>query len=306
MILGQSKSNRSNDRDGCNRTVSQDRSDEGESYFPPESIIRRIDREAVVLLGGGRSILLQLAHPFVAAGVDEHSNFQDEILNRLYRTLLFMHNLVFEDRRRVRKALRHFHAMHERIRGRLPHAAGRFPAGTPYSGTDPQAKLWVHATYVDTGLKVYERFVTALTPEERRKYYSDTLIAGQLMEIPQEVLPPTLEDFHDYMESMLSGDTLEVTSTARRLANAVLYPSVGFLPAMSAELLRFVTAGILPERFRRAYGLKWGKRQQFKLNCLSRSIRTLRPFAPSWMWQNPLMGGNFTRVLLWATRDSRK
>lgn len=286
--------------------MSQNRSAESEGYFPPESMVRRIDREALVLLGGGRSILLQLAHPFVAAGVDEHSNFQDEILNRLYRTLLFMHNLVFKDRRYVRKELRHFHAMHRRIRGYLPYAAGRFSAGTPYSGTHPQTKLWVHATFVDTALKVYEQFVTTLTPEERRKYYSDTLIAGQLMEIPEEILPPTLEDFHDYMASMLSGNTLEVTSTARRLANAVLYPRVGFFPAMSAGLLRFVTAGILSERFRRAYGLKWGKRQQFILNCLSRSIRTIRPFVPPWVWQSPLLGGGLAHFLLWGMRDIKR
>lgn len=274
-------------------------------YFRPESVIHKIDQEALVLLGGGRSILLQLAHPFVAAGVDDHSNFQQEILDRLHRTLLFMQNLVFEERSRARKASQNFHAMHERIRGRLPHRAGRFQAGAPYSGKDPEAKLWVHATFVDTSLKVYERFVAPLTAEQRKHYYSDTLLLAQLMHVPEKLLPKTLEAFQDYMENMLASDTLATTHTAQRLAHAVLYPQVGLVPAMTAALLRFVTAGILPQRFRREYGLKWTPRHQFTLNCLSRCTRTIRPVAPAWIWKNPLLGGKLSYSLLWGVTASR-
>ncbi|HKJ67493.1 MAG TPA: oxygenase MpaB family protein, partial [bacterium] len=96
-------------------TMSLPAPDRDNGYFTPESMIRRINREALVLLGGWRAILLQLAHPFVAAGVDEHSHFQTEILARLHRTLQFMQHLVFADRHRAREALRHFHAMHSRI-----------------------------------------------------------------------------------------------------------------------------------------------------------------------------------------------
>lgn len=279
---------------------------ESGSYFNPDSIIRRIYREGVVLLSGGRAILLQLAHPFVAAGVDDHSNFQAEILKRLYRTLLFMQNLVFEDRHRARVALQQFHAMHEQIRGRLPHDAGRFPAGTPYSGRDPEAKLWVHATFVDTSLKVYERFITPLAIEERRSFYADTLVLARLMEIPDEILPQTLEDFDDYLKSTLSSDTLAVTGTAKRLANAVLYPKVGFFPTISAGLLRFVTAGILPERLRREFGLQWNVTRQFALKWLAFMIRSLRPIVPPWIWQNPLLKGKLTYFLLWGTREPGK
>ncbi|MEJ2053959.1 MAG: oxygenase MpaB family protein, partial [Calditrichaceae bacterium] len=275
-------------------------------YFSSNSVIKKVYREGVVLLSGGRAILLQLAHPFVAAGVDDYSNFQAEILKRLYRTLSFMQNLVFEDRRRARAALQHFHALHEKIRGRLPHDAGRFPAGTPYSGTDPDAKLWVHATFVDTSLKVYERFISPLTMNERRSFYTDTLVLARLMEIPDEILPQTLEDFDNYMKSALSGDTLAVTGTAKRLANAVLYPRVGFLPSISAGLLRLVTAGILPERFQREFGLKWNRTRQFALNGFAFLIRSLRPVVPPWIWQNPLLKGKLTYFLLWGKHTSNK
>lgn len=275
-------------------------SNEGNGFFPPESMIRKINREVVVLLGGGRAILLQLAHPYVAAGVDDYSNFESDILERLYRTMLFMHSLVFTDRRTAQEALRQFQLIHRRIRGRLRHRAGRFPPGTSYSGTDPHAKLWVHATFVDSSLRAYEQFLGPLSPEERQRYYSDSLCLAQLMRVPEECLPPTLEDFCQYTKRMLAGDTLAVTDTARRLARAVLYPRVGFLPSLSGGLLRFVTAGLLPDRFRREYGLKWSDRRQTILTYMSRSTCVLRPFVPSWVWQTPLQGGKLTRFLLWG------
>lgn len=280
--------------------MSQPASDWDNEYFTPESMIRRIHREALTLLGGGRAILLQLAHPFVAAGVENHSQFQSEILARLHRTLQFMQHLVFADGHHTRDALRQFHAVHHQIRGHLSQKAGKFPTGTPYSGSDPQTKLWVHATSVDTSLRVYEQFVTALTREERRMYYADTCILARLMAIPDAILPSTLDEFDEYMQEMLCGETLEVTSTARRLARAVLYPQVGLLPGLSAALLRTVTVGILPERIRGEYGLIWNRKRRYFLRFLSMATRSVRPVAPAWVWKNPLMGGKLAYFLLWG------
>jgi uncharacterized protein (DUF2236 family) len=271
-----------------------------DGFFPPGSMVRRVNQEAVLLLGSGKAVLLQLAHPFVAAGVDDFSSFQSEILKRLYNTLLFMHRLVFEDRRTAQQALRQFHGIHERIRGRLGEPAGRFAADTPYSGTDPEAKLWVHATFVSGALQTYQRFIAPLTPNERRAYYADSWVLARLMGIPEQIVPATLEEFEQYMTVMLATNALAVTDRTRRLARAVLYPRVGLLPAASAGLLRFVTAGLLPERFRQEYRLAWGDRQEQTLNALSGSIRRLRPFMPSSVWQTPLLEGKLTRVLLWG------
>lgn len=301
MEKKQTKSYRSFNRQTLKGSASGNSPDKGDGYFKPGSMIRQINREAVVLLGGGRAILLQLAHPFVAAGVDDYSNFESEILKRLYHTMLFMHNLVFQDRQTAQKALQQFHTMHRRIQGRLRHRAGSYPADTRYSGQDPEAKLWVHATFIDTSLITYEHFIRPLSPEEQRKYYEDSLILARLMAIPDEILPQTLEEFHIYMEDMLSSDALAVTDTTRRLAHAVLYPQVGFFPTLSAGLLRFVTAGLLTARFRREYGLQWDEGQQKILNYISGCTRFLRPFVPSWIWQTPLREGKLTYFLLWGS-----
>lgn len=306
MDKNKTKSNRGYHRDNLQAKESEYSSSQEDGYFAPGSMIRKMHREAVVMLGGGRAILLQLAHPFVAAGVDDHSNFESEILHRLHRTILFMQNLVFQDRQTARRALRHFHAMHKRIKGRLRHRAGNFPSDTEYSGRDPEAKLWVHATFIDTSLKTYQKFIRPLTKKERRDYYSDTLVLARLMEIPEEIIPKTLEEFRSYMDDMLSGDTLAVTSTAQRLAHAVLYPKVGLFPSLSARLLRYVTAGLMTERFRREYELNWGWKQRLVMKSFSESTRLLRPLAPPWIWQTPLQEGKLTHFLLWGNEKPQK
>jgi uncharacterized protein (DUF2236 family) len=51
-----------------------------EGLFGPASVTWRVDREAAIFLGAGRALLLQLAHPWVAAAIAEHSRtFTDPI-----------------------------------------------------------------------------------------------------------------------------------------------------------------------------------------------------------------------------------
>lgn len=269
------------------------------AWFAPDSAIRLISQEALGLLGGGRAVLLQLAHPMIAAGVQQYSNFRTDPLSRLLETIELMHTLIFEDRRAAQSALRRFHAVHASIQGRLPQAAGGYPAGSPYKASDPVLKLWVAATLIDTSLVTYERFVADLSPAERESFYQDSLKLAWLLKIPNRILPPTLFDFQDYMDSMLDGDILEVNDLAKRLAREVLHPQdAGLLPTASASLLRFVTAGLLPVRYREAYGLSWEHRQQFLLDSLSQLTRALRPRAPAWVWQSPMLGGGLSRFLL--------
>jgi uncharacterized protein (DUF2236 family) len=46
--------------------------------YGPASEAWRLNREATILLGAGpRALLLQLAHPLVAEGVDQHSAFRE-------------------------------------------------------------------------------------------------------------------------------------------------------------------------------------------------------------------------------------
>ena len=57
-------------------------------FYGPRSEAWRLNREAMLLLGAGpRALLLQIAHPLVAAGVADHSDFRADPWSRLSGTL---------------------------------------------------------------------------------------------------------------------------------------------------------------------------------------------------------------------------
>ncbi len=252
-----------------------------EGLFGSRSLFWTVWREQAQLLGAGRAILLQLAHPLVAAGVGEHSSFQTDPLGRLERTLNMMLTIVFGDQAQAEGMLRQFHAVHVPIQGQLPETAGPFPAGQGYRAQDPALKLWVHATLMDTGLLVYERFVRPLSPPEREAFYQDSRLLARREGVPEALLPPTLPEFNAYMARMLTSDELTVSDTARALAYDVFHPHVWVGLRLAARVSQWVTAGLLPDRLREAFGLSWSPRHAALLIALSRTTRPLIPLLPA-------------------------
>jgi uncharacterized protein (DUF2236 family) len=54
--------------------------------FGPRSITWQVDREAAIFLGAGRALLLQLAHPWIAATIEQHSDTLVNPVGRFHRT----------------------------------------------------------------------------------------------------------------------------------------------------------------------------------------------------------------------------
>jgi uncharacterized protein (DUF2236 family) len=244
-----------------------------EGLFRDSSWLRRVGAEPALLLGGGRALLLEVAHPLVAAGVAEHSNFERDPFGRLQRTLDAMRAISFGDRRSALAAARAVERAHLRVRGRLAAATGRFPAGTPYSGRDPGLVLWVWATLVDTALKVYERFVEPLPPDALAAYHADQAVVARLLGASSDGVPRDPAGFRRYVDGVLASDVLAVGEQGRAIARAVLDPAQ---PLPAAGLMRLLTAALLPERLREAFGLAWDAERAARLEALVSSVRSLR------------------------------
>jgi len=103
-----------------------------EGVFGPRSVIWRIDREAAIFLGAGRALLLQLAHPCIAAAISEHSRTFADPIGRFHRTFEVVFSLVFGSLEQAFAAARRLHRRHSAIYGRLPATAGPFAAGSHY------------------------------------------------------------------------------------------------------------------------------------------------------------------------------
>jgi uncharacterized protein (DUF2236 family) len=226
-------------------------------YFSANDTVWRLGRELALMLGGGRALLLQVAHPLVAAGVAEHSRFRENPWERLEGTMNAVWAVVFGSRSQADRAVARVNALHRRVNGTLAEPMGQFPAGTRYSALDPDLLLWVHATLVDSALLVHSQWVRPLSESEQRFYYEDMKTVARLFGTPAEVIPPTLDDFRAYFAGMLDGDEIFVTATAREIAQAVLNPPLPFFLRPAMDVVKLVTASLLPARLRREYGLAW-------------------------------------------------
>lgn len=249
------------------------RTDPEAGLFPADCWLRRISGEQAVLFGGGRALLLEIAHPLIAVGVAEHSNFRADPFGRLRRTLDAMSAIAFGSRRRALAAARSVERAHHGVRGRLDVDAGPFPSGTRYDGRDRDLMGWVWATLADTALVVYERFVEPLDEGDRDSYLADHARLARLLGVPADWLPESHAAFRRYFDAMLEGETLTVTPTARDIARCVLEPPVR---GPATATLRGMTAALLPDRLRAEFGLRWDEKRAAKTEALVDSIRKLR------------------------------
>jgi uncharacterized protein (DUF2236 family) len=253
--------------------------------FVPGTVFWRVNREWLVTLAGSRAVLLELAHPLIAAGVAQYSNYRGDPFGRLFRTLRTMTALTFGDPRAARRAAQHFRGCHRRVRGVLNGAIGPYPAGTPYDADDPFLKLWVLGTLIDSVIRVYELFIAPLTAGEKESYYRETQSLAEWLDLSPALMPAGYEDFAAYMDAMLASDLLVVGDTARGIV-AALYGPWPFGPL--ARQASFVGIGLLPERLRAAFNLKWRAADTHRLMKFAAWSRRLRPLLPDALLVQPL------------------
>jgi uncharacterized protein (DUF2236 family) len=250
--------------------------------FDDGSITRRVNRENVLLLGGGRALLMQLAHPKVAAGVDEHSDFRAHPIRRLRRTIRTTMAIVFGDRETALAAARAVNQVHAKVRGR------------GYRAMDPDLLLWVHATLADTALVTYETFVKPLAPGDREDFYQEFKQVGELLGIPRDRFPERLRDFDRYLEAMVTAGPVRVDARARELARQVLRPRLRLLPGPVMIPFEVVTAGLLPATLRAQYGLPWGAGRQRAFRLAVRTVPRVVALTPPLLRVWPLPGHGVT------------
>ncbi len=244
-----------------------------EGLFRDGCWLRKVSAEPVLLFGGGRALLLEIAHPLVAAGVAEHSDFRRDPFGRLQRTLDAMTAIAFGNRATALEAARGVERAHARVAGVLENGAGRFPAGARYAGRDPDLMLWVWASLVDTALVVYQRFVAPLDAVALDAYLAEQRVVARVLGIPAARVPERHADFRRYFDAMLEGNTLCVTPGACEIADAVL-AAPGRL--VGAGVMRSLTAALLPARLREAFGLAWDPARAERIEALTASVRSLR------------------------------
>ena len=164
-------------------------------YGPCDEITYIVGRESFVFLAGGRAALLQLAHPFVAIGVEQHSNIKHGVQERFYRTFEYIFSMTYGESDEIFAAARSVRRLHDRVQGTFPEAVGPFPKGSPYNAHWDKALFWVASTLTESSVLIFEMMVRRLSIEEKRRFYFNSRRFYSLFGIPQELVPPTWEAF---------------------------------------------------------------------------------------------------------------
>ena len=239
--------------------------------FGPGSLVWRVNGEAATILGGGRALLMQLAHPMVAAGVADHSRFQEDAFARLWRTLDAVLTIVFGDTAQAEAAAAEVNRIHERVRGERD--------GAPYRATEPELLRWVHATLVDSALLCYRTFVGPLERHEADRYVGEMTRFAELFGVPRGTAPSDLGSFEEELADRIAD--LRVSEEARRLADEIVRPPVAPTMAPASLLFRSITVGLLPEPVRAGFDLQLGPAGRVGLAAATSALRRTIPLLPS-------------------------
>lgn len=255
---------------------------------PPGGMLWDLVGDGRLLLAFPSALALQVAHPAVGAGVDDHSVFRTDPWGRGERSLASLQLWVYGGDDAVVEG-RRLRRLHRDIKGTDAH-------GARYHALNPDAYAWVHAT----GFPVYvhaQRILGArpYTPAQERRLYAEWLCVGRVLGLRERDMPETVEAFWRYWRRMLD-ERLEATAVLRELVAldadippldrgpaALRIPLRAAWPVLLPPFLRlrrFLTVGFLPPDARDALGVRWTARQERRLRRLGRAVRLVAPMLP--------------------------
>ncbi|MFF4324093.1 oxygenase MpaB family protein [Streptomyces sp. NPDC001568] len=217
-----------------------------------------------------RLLVLQTAHPAVAAGTARYSTYRAHPWRRIEHTMESGSRLFFAGPEERRREAARLERAHRRIRG-------TDDAGRPYDAEDPAVRAWVMVTLYEAMTAMRELSGDPLTPAELDVLYAEFKEVCADLGVPDDTLPATAADVGAYVDRTvrevlefgdqvryLLFDMLREAPAPRRLGR--LQPAWPLLRAVAASVLTTLTVADLPpawhERFatprtRTAAALSW-------------------------------------------------
>jgi uncharacterized protein (DUF2236 family) len=239
--------------------------------FGPGSVTWTVMSDVATFIGGIRALLIQAAHPEVAAGVFDHSDYRSDPLGRLSRTSAYVTATAFGAKPEVEQAISIVRAAHRGV-------SGTSHRGRTYSAAAPEFGAWVHNALIDSFLTCY------------RVFGRQAMSSGQ----PDAFVAEQTE-----VGRMLGADPLPATA-ARLTAWIADHPDLAPSPGMTAavEFLRspplaaslkagyrimfWAAAATIPARIRRILGIRAYPGAILLGRLLIRSLRWAMGASPSW------------------------
>lgn len=224
-----------------------------QGIFGPASITWRVNRESALFLGAGRAALLQLAHPWVATALQQHSDLMQKPIRRFHNTFRIVFTMIFGSLQQATAAARHLYELHTHIQGHMTESVAAWPSGSHYQANEIAALRWVYATLIESAVLAYETVLPALHPDQLAAYYAESKIMAALFGLPAEALPPDWPAFLAYCRAMEQSSELVVSDAARKMAHALLAGAGSWIKP--PRWYRALTTQWLAPRFRHEFHL---------------------------------------------------
>ncbi|WP_459547071.1 oxygenase MpaB family protein [Nocardia sp. X0981] len=253
----------------------------------PDSVAWRVFGDLTFVLGASRRLLIDVAHPVVAAGVRDYSVFETDPYGRAERTVDMIMGVVYGREEALATAQR-LRDLHQKFTGELPD-------GGRYSALNPEAFHWVHASLVHgvyTQQKVLGR---GWKPGEVEQFYQEMRRVGRLYGVREKDMPPDWASFCTWFDEMVRNE-LERSDMTDRVFAVLSSPKPPPLPVLRWGFLwnytvrpiaggtnAVITAGLLPPELRELLGVRWGRRRRLLFTTFAVLLRTTVPRLPGFL-----------------------
>jgi uncharacterized protein (DUF2236 family) len=236
---------------------------------------------SVGLLYGQRALLIGALEPLTYTGTMMSTRSENRPFQRLARTAKIQETILLGTREEADKALAVVHRLHERVKGKLPEAAGVHPAGASYSAFDPELMLWTLAVIADSGRAMYETMVRPLSEGEREDLWQDYIRFGELFGLPRNDVPGSYREFRAWWDERLSSPDLQATAHALEMAPLVAFEQpVPRAARGNIVAQNHIIKGTLPPRVREIFGIRWSGAHERTFRAMTATHRRARRYFP--------------------------
>ena len=205
-------------REGLER-LRQQPIDRREGLFGPGSMFWEVNKHAIVyFLGAAQAVQMQLAHPWIATAVYEHSKIMSDPRQRARLTYIYLWSLIYGDLDMVTQKSTALFRVHGRVKGSLSANAGRHVAGSVYGANEVNALLWVHVTAFYTRVKLYDALIRPLRDDEKDRFCREAKQYAYCFGIPEAVHPDSWQEVESYVAAMQRSDALAPTEAGLRIS----------------------------------------------------------------------------------------
>lgn len=219
----------------------EDRDPADRYVFSRESAIWEFNSQWTGLIYGPAAAILQIAHPSIAHGVARHSDFQNDTLGRLNRTLADVNQIAFGTWTEAEEARSRLFAIHARVRGTSEN-------GVSYNAFDQDLMVWVLATLVIASIGGRELVYGPMSDEEKEALLKDMVRFGTFFGISPDRRLETWEAFESYYRSMIEGNLLGSDPKCGELARILVKPTDSLPSRILGSISGFLPIETLPSR----------------------------------------------------------